>query len=126
MNSVLYDAAVLVAADRNDRRAWADHKVRLELGVVPLVPAPVVAQVTRSPQQAQLRGFLKGCTVVPMGEIEAHEVGRLLGIARTSDVVDGFVATTALRWGAPILTGDPRDMQRLVRASGGRVAVVAV
>ena len=42
MNAVLYDAAILVAADRNDRPTWADHKARLELGLVPLVPAPVV------------------------------------------------------------------------------------
>ena len=42
MSTVVYDAGVLVAADRNERRAWAEHKVRLELGVVPLVPAPVV------------------------------------------------------------------------------------
>ena len=60
MSTVVYDAAVLVAADRNERRAWAEHKARLELGVVPLVPAPVVAQVSRSPQQAQLRRFLTG------------------------------------------------------------------
>jgi hypothetical protein len=55
MSAVVYDAAVLVAADRNDRRAWAEHKARLEFGLIPLVPAPVVAQVSRSPQQAQLR-----------------------------------------------------------------------
>jgi hypothetical protein len=49
--SIVYYAAVLVEADRNERRAWAEHKVRLELGVIPLVPAPVVAQVSRSLQQ---------------------------------------------------------------------------
>src|ERR1035437_8568625 len=86
MSTVVYDAAVLVAADRNERRAWAEHKARLELAVVPLVPAPVVAQVSRSPQQAQLRRFLTGCVVVPLGETEAHEAGRLLGITKTSDV----------------------------------------
>jgi hypothetical protein len=58
MRTFVYGAAVLVAADRNERRAWAEHKVRLEPGLVPLVPAPVVAQVSRSPQQAQLRRFL--------------------------------------------------------------------
>jgi predicted nucleic acid-binding protein len=126
VTTVVYDAAVLVAADRNERRAWAEHKVRLELGVVPLVPAPVVAQVSRSPQQAQLRRFLTGCAVVPLGESEAHEAGRLLGITRTVDVVDAVVVTTALRQEATILTGDTRDIQRLVRASGHRVAVVAI
>ena len=126
MSAVVYDAAILVAADRNDRRAWAEHKARLELGLIPLVPAPVVAQVSRSTQQAQLRRFLSGCSVVPLGESEAHEAGRLLGIARTSDVVDAVVATTAVRRKATILTGDAKDMERLVRASGGNAAVVAV
>jgi len=81
MSGFVYDAAVLVAADRNERQSWAEHKARLELGVVPLVPAPVAAQVSRSLQQAQLRRFLAGCSVVPMGENEAHEAGRLLAMA---------------------------------------------
>jgi len=126
VSTVVYDAAVLVAADRNDRRTWVEHKARLELGVVPLVPAPVVAQVSRSPQQAQLRRFLTGCVVVPLGESEAHEAGRLLGITRTADVVDAMVVTTALRQRAVILTGDPEDIERLVRASGRDIPVIAV
>jgi len=126
VSAILYDAAVLVAADRNERRAWAEHKVRLELGIVPLVPAPVVAQVSRSPQQAQLRRLLTGCVVVPFGESDAHETGRLLGKTKTSDVVDAAVVTTALRHKATILTSDPDDIERLVRASGRQVAVVAI
>ena len=126
MSAVVYDAAVLVAADRNERRAWAEHKARLEFGIIPLVPAPVVAQVSRSPRQAQLRRFLTGCVVVPLGQSEAHEAGRLLGLTRTADVVDAVVVTTALREKAMILTGDRVDMERLVRASGREVAVVTV
>jgi len=126
MNAMVYDAAVLVAADRNERRAWTDHKVRLELGIVPFVPAPVVAQVSRSPQQAQLRRFLTGCVVVPFGETEAHEAGRLLGRTKTSDIVDAAVVITAVEREATILTSDLEDIQRLVRTSGREVAVVAV
>ena len=126
MNRVVYDAAVLVAADRNERRAWAEHKARLELGVVPMVPAPVVAQVSRSPQQAQLRRFLTGCVVVPLGETEAHEAGRLLGITKTTDVIGAVVVTTALRRKATILTSDPDDIERLAGASGREVAVMAI
>ena len=126
MSAVVYDAAVLVAADRNERRAWAEHKTRLELGVVPLVPAPVVVQVSQSPQQAQLRRFLTGCVVVPLGETEAHEAGRLLGMTKTSDIVDAVVVTTALRQKATILTSEPDDIQRLIMASGREVAVVAI
>jgi len=126
MSAVVYDAAVLVAADRSERRVWADHKVRLESGVIPLVPAPVVAQVSRSTEQAQLRRFLTGCVVVPLGETEAHEAGRLMGVAKTADVVDAVVVITALRQNAAILTSDPDDMGRLVGASCREVNVVAV
>lgn len=126
MNAVVYDAAILIAVDKNERRAWAEHRVRLELGIIPMVPTPVVAQVSRSPQQAQLQRFLTGCEVVPLGEREAHEAGRLLGITKTADVVDAVVVTVALRQKAIILTGDPDDIKRLVRASGRDVAVIAV
>ena len=126
MSPIVYDAAVLVAADRNERRAWAEHKVRLELGVIPLVPAPVVAQVSRTPKQAQLRRFLTGCEVAPLGETEAHEAGRLLGMTKTADVVDAVVVTTAIRQKAAILTSDPDDILRLVGASGHEVAVVTI
>src|SRR6516164_4919960 len=112
MNSVVYDAAVLIDADKNQRRAWAEHKVRLELGIIPIVPAPVVAQVSRSSQQAQLRRFLTGCEVVALDEKGAHEAGRLMGIAKTSDVVDAAVVATALRRNATILTSDSRDIEQ--------------
>ena len=113
MSAVVYDAAF----------SWPPIETT---GVLPLVPAPVVAQVSRSPQQAQLRRFLTGCVVVPLGESEAHEAGRLLGVTRTADIVDAVVVTTALRRKATILTSDPDDIERLVRASGRTVAVVAI
>lgn len=126
MSPIVYDAAVLVAADKNEKRTWLEHKARLELGITPFVPSPVVAQVSRSPQQAQLRRFLAGCVVVPLAEEEAHEAGRLLGITRTADVVDAVVVTTALRRKATILTGDVNDIERLLSASGRDVSVFAL
>jgi hypothetical protein len=65
------------------------------------------------------------CAVVPLAEREAHEAGRLLGLARTADVVEAAVVTTALRQKAMILTGDRADMERLVRASGRRSRLAA-
>ena len=126
MTSVVYDAGVLAAADRNDRRVWAEHRIRLELGVIPYVPAPVVAQVSRSRQQAQLRRFLTGCVMVPFGEQDAHETGRLLGKSRTSDIVDAAVVLVARRYKAAILTSDEDDIQRLIAASGGDVQILAI
>jgi predicted nucleic acid-binding protein len=126
MSKFVYDAAVLVAADRSDRRIWAEHRIRLEHGALPLVPAPVVAQVSRSRQQVQLRRFLAGCVVASLGESEAHEAGRLLARTKTADVVDAVVVTTALRNSAAILTSDTKDIARLVAASGGEIDVIAV
>jgi hypothetical protein len=68
MSAVVYDDAVLVAADRNERRAWAEHKARLEFGVIPLVPSLVVVEVSRSPQHAQLRRFLTGAITAALLE----------------------------------------------------------
>ena len=126
MNTFVYDAAVLVAADRNERRSWAEHKARLELGAFLLVPAPVVVQVSRSARQAQLRRFLAGCIVVPLGESETHEAGRLPGRSGKADVVDAVVVTVAARNKAVILTSDTDDIGLLVGASGREIAVVAV
>lgn len=111
--SVVYDAGVLVAADRNDRNVWADHRVRLEVGLVPVTTAPVVAQVSRSPRQAQLRRFLSGCSVVPFSADDAHAVGALLGGSGMSDVVDAHVVLTAASVSAAVLTADPDDLRRL-------------
>lgn len=111
--SVVYDAGLLVAADRNDRDVWADHRARLEMGVIPVTTAPVVAQVSRSPRQVQLRRFLRGCDIVGFTREEAHEVGALLSRAGASDVVDAHVVVTARRGRSTVLTSDELDLQRL-------------
>jgi predicted nucleic acid-binding protein len=114
MTAVVYDAAVLVAADRNSRTVWVDHRARLEAGVVPVVPSPVVAQVSRSPAQAQLRRLLRGCEVASLTEQGAHSAGQLMGRARARDVVDAVVAITAAGLRADVVTGDRADIQRLL------------
>lgn len=111
--SVVYDAGLLIAAERNDRRVWVDHRARLELGVIPTTTAPVVAQVSRSSRQVQLRRLLRGCEVVAFALEQAHEVGALLGRAGASDVVDAHVVITAAGTAATVLTSDHEDLQRL-------------
>jgi predicted nucleic acid-binding protein len=123
MKRVVYDAAVLIAADRSERRIWAEHRVRLEAGVAPLVPAPVVAQVSRSPKQAQLRRLLRGCEIVPFDEVAAHAAGALLGKARTNDSVDASVVALAVQHSADIISGDADDIRRLVSASRAKLSV---
>jgi hypothetical protein len=111
--TAVYDAGVLVAAERNDREIWADHRIRLELGVVPATTAPVVAQVSRSHRQAQLRRLLRGCEIVGFSPDQSHLVGMLLGQAGTSDVVDAHVVVTAAKDNSTVLTSDPDDLRHL-------------
>jgi hypothetical protein len=126
MTSVVYDAGVLVAADRNVRTAWAEHRVRLEAGLIPAVPAPVVSQVSRSPAQVQLRRLLRGCEIVPLTGRRAHAAGQLLGRAGSADVVDAAVAQLAAELRADVVTGDPADIRHLLDVAGSPHRIISL
>ena len=76
--TIIYDAGLLIGAERSDRQIWADHRARLERGLTPFTTALVVAQVSRSARQAQLRRLLRGCEILPFTPQDAHPVGELL------------------------------------------------
>jgi len=124
--SFVYDAGVLIAADRNVRAVWADHAARLQLGLVPMTTAPVVAQVSRSGRQAQLRRLLRGCDVVAFSPVHAHRVGALLGAARTSDIVDAHVVVVAGECRAAVLTTDHEDLVRLSEKLPSPVRILTI
>ena len=121
--TVVYDAGALIAADRSNRQVWADHRARLEVGVAPVTTAPVVAQVSRSGRQAQLRRFLRGCEIVPFSADEAHEIGALAGKSNSRDAVDVHVVAVAHRLGRPVLTSDEDDLDPIADAVRGGVKV---
>lgn len=121
--NVVYDAGVFVAAEGNDRGVWADHRVRLELGLVPVTTAPVVAQVSRSPRQAQLHRLLRGCDVVAFDPEASHQVGSLLASTGTTDVVDAHVVVIAAARSATVLTSDHDDLELLADRSVSPVRV---
>lgn len=126
MRAVVYDAGALIAAERNDRGLWAQHRVRLELGIVPCVPAPIVAQVSRSPRQVQLRRLLRGCEVVALDEAGAHHAGALLGESGTADVADAALVSLAVSRAADVVTSDREDIERLVSKTRTRIVVIEV
>jgi predicted nucleic acid-binding protein len=105
---------------------WAEHRVRLEMGIVPSVPTPVVAQVSRSPRQAQLRRLLRGCDIVSFDEKDAHRAGALLARSRTSDVVDAAVVALAADRGALVVTSDPKDIATLATAMRAPVRILEI
>lgn len=120
---VVYDSGALIAAERDDRAVWAEHRVQLQWGVVPLTTAPVVAQVSRSGRQALLRRFLSGCAIVALTEDQAHAVGRLLAATGGADVVDAHVALVAGEAGASVLTSDVDALVALAARLPSPVAV---
>jgi predicted nucleic acid-binding protein len=126
MRPVVYDAGVLIAADRSERRTWAEHRVRLEAGMVPMVPAPVVAQASRSPKQVQLRRLLRGCEIVPFEADAAHAVGALLRKVRSKDIVDAAVVVLANHHGADIVSADAADIRRLLSATRAKLSIIDV
>jgi predicted nucleic acid-binding protein len=126
MKPVVYDTGVLIAADRSERRTWAEHRVRLEAGIVPRVPAPVVAQASRSPKQAQMRRLLRGCDVVTFDEPAAHAAGSLLGRTRTKDVVDASVAALAIQHEADVVSDDAGDIRRLLSVARVKLSIIDV
>lgn len=124
--SIIYDAGALIAAERSERGVWADHRARLEFGLIPETTAPVVAQVSRSGQQAQLRRFLRGCGVVAFDDDEAHDVGGLAGRSCCDDVVDVHVVAVAHRRGVGVLTSDDRDLEPIAESLRPRVPIFRV
>lgn len=124
---VTYDAGALVAAERNDRRLWALHTAFLAEEVVPVVPAPVLAQAWRGgPRQASLARLLALCEIEHLTDEQARAVGLLAGRSGHEDVVDVTVVEGALRRGDAVVTADRRHLERIAEAAGGRLRIAEV
>lgn len=119
--SVVHDSGALIAAERSDRAVWADHRVRLEMGLMPVTSAPVMAQVSRSGRQAQLRRFLRGCEVAHFDRDEAYDVGSLAGRTGATDVIDAHVVVTAHRLSWGVVTSDEGDLKPIADVLRPRV-----
>lgn len=117
MTGVTYDSGALIAAERGERQMWARHRALLLRRVVPVIPAPVVAQCWRgTPRQAQLARLLTGCDVEALDDTRARATGALAGRARTTDTVDAAVVEGALRRGDLVVSSDPGDLAAIAAA----------
>ena len=127
MAGVTYDIGALVAADRNDRKMWALHAGYLREEVVPVVPAPVLAQAWRGgARQARVARLLQVCDVEPLGEALAKDVGVLAGKAKHDDVVDVVVVEGAIRRGDAVVTSDAGHVRKIAAAAGVTVWIEQV
>lgn len=127
MAGVTYDTGALVAAERNDPRMWALHAGYLSEEIVPVVPAPVLAEAWRGgPRQASLSRLLAMCDVEPMSEGQARNVGALAGRAGHEDVIDVAVVEGAGRRGDAVVTSDEGHIRRVADAAQARLRIVPV
>lgn len=127
MAGVTYDTGALLAAERNDRRMWALHAGLLAEEVVPVVPAPVLAEAWRGgARQASLARLLAMCEVEPMSEEQARRVGILAGKADHDDVVDVTVAEGAIRRGDAVVTSNEDDIRRIADAAPAKLRIAGI
>lgn len=119
MAGVTYDTGALIAAERNDRRMWALHTGLLAEEVVPVVPAPVLAEAWRGgPRQTNLARLLAMCVVDWMTEDQARSVGVLAGQSGHDDVVDVTVVEGAARRGDAVVTSNREHIEKIGQAAG--------
>jgi predicted nucleic acid-binding protein len=124
MPGVTYDTGALIAADRNDRRMWALHAGFLAEEVVPVVPAPVLAEAWRGgSRQASLSRFLDLCEIEPLTEQQAKAVGALAAKADHVDIVDVTVVEGAARRGDAVVTSNHTHIAKIAQAARTRLAI---
>jgi len=123
---VVYDAGVLIALEKRDRKAFDRHLRFLDDGVHVIVPVVAAAQAVREPaRQARLMRVLGASRIEPFTREHHVQVGKLLSAAGTCDVVDAFVVLLAVRGGAAIYTSDIDDITHLVRTLDVELPVLA-
>lgn len=106
---------------------WALHAGLLAEEVVPMVPAPVLAEAWRGgARQASPARLLALCDVEPMSEQQAREVGTLAGKADHHDIVNLTVVEGAIRRDDAIVTSDEIHIHRIADAVRARLHIEAI
>jgi predicted nucleic acid-binding protein len=127
MSGVTYDTGALLAAERNDRRMWALHAGFLSEEIVPVVPAPVLAEAWRGgSRQASLARLLAVCEIEPMTDGQAKDVGVLAGRAAHDDVVDVTVVEGAIRRRHAVVTSNETHIRKIANAARIELRVESV
>jgi predicted nucleic acid-binding protein len=109
------DAGALIAYERGDARAREVLRVAFDRGLVPTVPAVVVAEVWRGgARSARTARLLKACVIEALDERWAREAGELLSAVAGAQTVDACVAAGARRRGDALATSDAGDMRALM------------
>jgi predicted nucleic acid-binding protein len=126
MSALVFDSGALIALERGDRKVAALLVTAVAGGAEAITSCVCVAEVWRDPaRQVRLTRALGGFRERDLDPKQARACGALLAKTATSDVADAALCQLA-RDGDTVVTSDPRDVARLLQASGTRAGVHAV
>jgi predicted nucleic acid-binding protein len=118
------DAGALIAYERGDPRIREILTVAFGRGLVPTVPAVMLAEVWRGDaKDARVARLLKACVVESLDESRARGAGKLRRRIAGAGTVDACVAVGVRERRDAIATSDPEDMRQLL---GPHFAILAV
>lgn len=120
-----FDTGALIAAEKNSREFWLLWREAIDNERDITVPAVALAQAWRGNSALMARALVL-CDVEQFTEAHARPTGRLLGRAKTSDVVDAAVVLSAASRGDAIVTSDPKDIRHLMDKAGKQLRVVSI
>jgi predicted nucleic acid-binding protein len=109
------DAGALIAYERRDERIREILTVAYARGLVPTIPAIVLAEVWRGDaKDARVARLLKASSIETVDEQLARAAGSLRRSTQASGTIDACVAVGVRRRLDAIATSDPNDMRMLL------------
>ncbi len=110
-----FDTGMLIALERRKRRALDAFQAIIRRGLLPVVPAVVLAEWWRGRTDIR-EELLASLLVEDMPPALCRAAGDALAAVRGATLVDSVVmASASLRGGGVVYTSDPDDLSRLAR-----------
>lgn len=112
MSTITLDTGALIALERRRQRIWKVMHRAQALGIVPIVPADVVAEWWRG--RSDIREHILGSVVVePLTDALARLAGESMAHVKGATSVDAIVMASAAKRGDAVYTSDFEDLARL-------------
>lgn len=116
---LVYGVGALRVAARGDRIMWSLHRAALAGGIVPVVPAAVVAEAYRTEARGdRVEDLLAGVDIEPMTGATARRIGELAARADTADMTAVIVAEAAERRHSAVVASRHNALRALGRMLG--------
>ena len=124
---LVYGVGALRAAARGDRRLWALHRAALAHGIVPVVPAGVVAEGFRTEARGdRLDDLLGGSEIELLSAEGARRMGELAARAQTTDLAAVSVAEAAARRNGAVIAARQQSLRAAADLLGHELVLYAV